>query len=38
MHKCVVEETKKGSKMVIDSLDKICINNLKIEEKHGKFQ
>jgi hypothetical protein len=34
----MVEATKEGSKMVVDSLDKICINNLKIEEKHGKFQ
>jgi len=34
----MVETKKKGRKMVVDSLDKICINNLKIEEKHGKFK
>jgi hypothetical protein len=33
MHKNMVETTKKASKLLVKSLDKMCMTNLEIEEK-----
>jgi len=37
MHKNMVEKTKKANKMLLKSLDKMCMTNLGIEEKQLEY-